>query len=135
MYITSRGRRLFDMLKEDSVLLEICREDMYREIPILDDNMKSSYDLMMEGKQNILFLDLLDIIKKIFDEEREYFELVYKNKKKDIFVENFGKRPLALTLLEGVSKSIQYSGCCNVIGSLEKTKKYITDKWSEFMVY
>ena len=135
MYITSRGRRLFDMLKEDSVLLEICREDMYREIPILDDNMKSSYDLMMEGKQNILFLDLLDIIKKIFDEEREYFELVYKNKKKDIFVENFGKRPLSLTLLEGVSKSIQYSGCCNVAGSLEKTKKYITDKWSEFMVY
>lgn len=63
------------------------------------------------------------------------FELVYKNKKKDIFVENFGKRPLALTLLEGASKSIQYSGCCNVIGSLEKTKKYITDKWSEFMVY
>ena len=25
--------------------------------------MKSSYNLMMEGKQNILFLDLLDIIK------------------------------------------------------------------------
>ena len=40
--------------------------------------MKSSYNLMMEGKQNILFLDLLDIIKIIFDEEREYFELVCK---------------------------------------------------------
>lgn len=40
--------------------------------------MKSSYNLMMEGKQNILFLDLLDIIKMIFDEEREYFELVCK---------------------------------------------------------
>lgn len=61
----------------------------------------------MEGKQNILFLDLLDIIKMIFDEEREYFELVCKNKKKNI----------------------------NVGGSLEKMKKYITDRWSEFMVY
>lgn len=40
--------------------------------------MKSSYNLMMEGKQNILFLDLLVIIKMIFDEEREYFELVCK---------------------------------------------------------
>lgn len=135
MYITSRGRRLFDMLKEDSVLLELCREDIYREIPILEDNMKSSYDLMMEGKQNILFLDLLDIIKQIFDEEREYFELVCKNKKKNLFVDNFGKRPLSLTLLEGVFKSIQYSGCYNVAGSLEKTKKYITDRWNEFMVY
>ena len=134
MYITSKGRRLFDMLKEDSVLLEICREDIYREIPILEDNMKSSYDLMMEGKQNILFLDLLEIIKNIFDEERGYFELACKNKKKDMFIEQFGKRPLSLTLLEGVSKSIQYSGCHNVAGSLEKTKKYITDKWSEFMV-
>lgn len=135
MYITSRGRRLFDMLKEDSVLLEICREDIYREIPIFEDNMKSSYDLMMEGKQNILFLDLLDIIKKIFEEEREYFELACRNKKKDTFIANFGKRPMALTLLEGVSKSVQYSGCCNVVANLEKTKKYITDRWNEFMVY
>ena len=135
MYITSKGRRLFDMLKEDSVLLEICREDIYREIPILEDNMKSSYDLMMEGKQNILFLDLLDIIKNIFDEERGYFELACKNRKKDMFIEQFGKRPLSLALLEGVSKSIQYSGCHNITGSLEKTKKYITDKWSELMVY
>ena len=54
-----------------------------------------------------MFLDLLDIIKMIFDEEREYFELVCKNKKKNI----------------------------NVGGSLEKMKKYITDRWSEFMVY
>ena len=134
MYITSKGRMLFDMLKQDSVLLEICREDIYREIPIQEDNMKSSYDLMREGKQNILFLDLLDIIKNIFDEEKDYFELACKNRKREMFVKKFGKRPLALTLLEGVSKSIQYSGCYNVIGSLEKTKKYITEKWSEFIV-
>ena len=57
--------------------------------------MKSSYNLMMEGKQNILFLDLLDIIKMIFDEERDILNWCAKNKKKNI----------------------------NVGGSLEKTKK------------
>ena len=69
--------------------------------------MKSSYNLMMEGKQNILFLDLLDIIKMIFDEERDILNWCAKNKKKNI----------------------------NVGGSLEKTKIYIMDRWSEFMFY
>lgn len=48
--------------------------------------MKSSYNLMMEGKQNILFLDLLDIIKMIFDEERDILNWCAKNKKKNINV-------------------------------------------------
>ena len=69
--------------------------------------MKSSYNLMMEGKQNILIIDLLDIIKMIFDEERDILNWCAKNKKKNI----------------------------NVGGSLEKTKKYIMDRWSEFMFY
>ena len=69
--------------------------------------MKSSYNLMMEGKQNILFLDLLDSIQMIFDEERDILNWCAKNKKKNI----------------------------NVGGSLEKTKKYIMDRWSEFMFY
>ena len=113
MYITSRGRKLWDMLKDDSQLLELCREDIYREeCSFMDDKMKSSYDLMTEGKQDILFKDLLAIIEQIFEEEKEYLKIVCKKNRLDLFREAFGKSPLALTLLEGVNKSIQYSGCC-----------------------
>ena len=50
-------------------LLEICREDMYLLDDMTEDNTKSSYDLMMEGKQFILFSKLLKIIREIFEQE------------------------------------------------------------------
>ena len=87
----------------------------------------------MEGKQNILFCDLLDIINNIFEEERGYLEVVCRNKKKELFLKIYGSKPLTLTLLEGVSKSIQYSGCHNVMGTRDKLRDYINAKWKEMI--
>ena len=131
MYITSRGRKLWDMLKDDSLLLELCREDIYRDDSLPEDSMKSSYDLMTEGKQDILFKDLLSIIEEIFKEETEYLKLACENGKQDLFRAAFGKSPLSLTLLEGVSRSIQYSGCSESISpERDKLKMYINQIWS-----
>ena len=134
MYITSRGRKLWDMLKDDSLLLELCREDVYRERFLPEDCMKSSYDLMTEGKQDVLFNDLLFIINQVFEEELKYLKEVCKKKKQDLFVTAFGKSPLSLILLEGVSKSIQYSGYRDLIRSdREKFQMYIKKTWYEIL--
>lgn len=134
MYITSRGRKLWDMLKDDSLLLELCREDVYRERFLPEDCMKSSYDLMTEGKQDVLFNDLLFIINQVFEEELKYLKEVCKKKKQDLFVTAFGKSPLSLILLEGVSKSIQYSGYRDLIRSdKEKFQMYIKKTWYEIL--
>ena len=133
VYITSRGRKLWDMLRDDSLLLELCREDIYRTFDKLDNRAMSSYDLMINGEQNILFKDLLFIISQVFDEEVLYLEKVCEKNKKELFREAFGKSPLALTLLSGVNKSIRYSGSNELMDEAEKLRANITEKWNKIM--
>lgn len=131
LYITSRGSKLWDMLKNDSVLLEMCREDMYYYPDPEDDSWKSSYDLMMEGKQATIFLELLKLIKRLFNEEYGYYSDCCRNGKKDLYKKLFGKQPVTYRLLEGVSKSIKYSGIYQVMNRKEKLQEYMFSKWKE----
>lgn len=131
LYITSRGSKLWDMLKGDSVLLELCREDRYFDPGIREVSEKSSYDLMMEGKQHILFLELLKLIIELYEKELEFYQKVCRKNKRQMYHEAFGKRPMTLTLLEGVSKSIQYSGCSNIMKNRNELEFYMISKWKE----
>lgn len=131
LYITSRGSKLWDMLKNDSVLLEICREDMYQYPGLEDDSMKSSYDLMVEGKQIIIFMELLKLIKQLFNEEYGYYCDCCRNGRKDLYRKLFGKQPITYRLLEGVTKSIKYSGLYQVTNRKDNLEEYMFSKWSE----
>ena len=132
LYITSRGTKLWDMFKSDSVLLELCREDRYFEYGITDVSRKSSYDLMMEGKQHLLFIELLDLIHNLYEKELEFFQKACKNNRKEQYQQAFGKRPITLNLLGGVSKSILYSGCSNIIRNSNDLERYMISKWKEW---
>lgn len=131
LYITSRGSKLWDMLKADSVLLELCREDMYQFPEPNEDSMRSSYELMMAGKQAVLFMELLKLIKHLFDEEFGYYCDCCRNGKKELYRNLFGKRPMTYRLLEGVTQSIRYSGFYNVMSRKENLEEYMFSKWRE----
>ena len=132
LYITSRGAQLWDMLRDDSVLLELCREDMYLADDMTEDDIKSSYDLMMEGKQYILFSKLLNIIREIFEQEFSYYQQACQQGKRDKYRETFGKQPISLVLLEGVTRSIQYSGCNDIMKNRNELETEIITKWKEW---
>ncbi|MBD5510755.1 MAG: hypothetical protein HDR08_05830 [Lachnospiraceae bacterium] len=132
LYITSRGTALWDMFRNDSVLLEICREDMYLLDDMTEDDTKSSYDLMMEGKQFILFSKLLNIIKEIFEQEFSYYQQACLRGLRDKYRETFGKQPISMVLLEGVTKSIQYSGCNSIMKNRNELETEIITKWKEW---
>lgn len=112
LYISTKGAELWDMLQNDSVLIEICREDYYRN----DDqkhNFESSYKLISEGKQGTIFEDLLLMIEELIYDENKIYERVIGGKSSDLFLEMFGKKRMTFYLLEGVNKSIAYSNSRN----------------------
>ena len=129
LYITSRGTKLWDMFRDDSVLLEVCREDMYLVDNMNEDTKKSSYDLMKEGKQSELFILLLDIIRNIFAQEYSNYGQACQDGKREKYREAFGKQPISLILLEGVTKSIQYAGSHTVMKEANELETEIVTKW------
>lgn len=133
LYITSRGTQLWDMLRSDSVLLELYREDMYMDESLLvEGNEKSSYDLMIEGMQGRLFSFLLDIIENVFKSELKFYSTACVKGKSAEYREAFGKQPISLVLLEGVTKSIQYSGWHGVMKRRNDIEAKMLSEWNQW---
>lgn len=108
--ITIKGAELWDMLQSDSLLMELCREDYYR-YPNTQNNMESSYQLLCTEKQNIIFEDLLYMVKDFNEMENKLYKIVQDRGFSAEFENLFGKRKMSFYLLEGIKKSISYS--CN----------------------
>ena len=111
LYLTPRGEILWEMLRWDSVLLEIFREDYYREYSESNSNNPfCSYVLMHQGKQCDIFADLIRIISDLLEQERNYINEALKNDTITSFKTNFGKDSVCCQLLEGLKQSMSYSG-------------------------
>lgn len=108
LYISAKGAELWDMLRGDSVLMEICREDYYRP-QNGKNNFESSYKLISNKEQRKIFEDLLLMIGDFKRKEDEIFYSAKKRGKIDELEKTFGKRRMTYFLLEGVNKSILYS--------------------------
>ena len=106
--ISAKGAELWDMLRGDSVLMEICREDYYR-IQNEVNNFEPSYKLISNKKQSDIFEDLLLMIEDFKNQEDKIFYSAKERGKLDEFEKKFGKRRMTYFLLEGVNKSIVYS--------------------------
>lgn len=106
LHITEKGLELWDMLRSDSLLMELCREDCYHNKGF---DMKSSYFLLNNEKQYHIFEDLLLTVKMIGKEEDDLYRVASDRGHSAEYVSAFGKRKMAFYLLEGVSKSISYS--------------------------
>lgn len=108
LYISAKGAELWDMLRGDSVLMEICREDYYRSQNGIN-NFEPSYKLISSKKQRDIFEDLLLMIEDFKRQENVIFASAKKRGKIDELEKTFGKRRMTYFLLEGVNKSILYS--------------------------
>ncbi len=115
LYISPRGYESMMMLSRDSVLLEMLRECAWRDYDCRERNYSklSSYELMIQRKQDKIFLDLLEYI----DYLREQEENIFFDPKDEIdlaaYRDAFGSTMMVSHLLDGVEKSLNYSGLIN----------------------
>lgn len=113
LYISSKGEEMWKMFSQDSVLLELFREEVYRNYSENDFDNRSSYELMQAGKQNEIFIDLLKYIEYLMyleDDLRSHLDSVKKKKK---YMHMFGNEMVVAHLLKGVYCSLRYSGKYN----------------------
>ena len=108
LYLSSRGYELLDMFENDSVLMELYREDMYRNYN-KKSNCEPSYILMITNQQEKIFLDLLRIVGDLVHIEISYRNIAKSNKTFGLYIELFGSNSVCWPLINGIKKSIDYS--------------------------
>lgn len=110
LYLSPKGNEIWNMLCSDSVYLELCREDYYRDYNNPKNIKESSYELMQAGKQTLIFYDLLSLLLELLNLEYVYVECSIQNDTIDIFKKNFGNNTMIEYLYMGVTRSIEFSG-------------------------
>lgn len=122
LYISPRGNEMYEMLGRDSVLLEMLRENVWRDFENRNYSELSSYELMREFKQKVIFQDLLDYLDYLCEVEDDVLSVIKVLKKNKDYKIAFGNAPATQILLAGVRKSLDYSG---IINDEEIAKKYM----------
>lgn len=111
LYLTPKGEIMWEMLSWDSVLLEIFREDYYRDYsPGGSNNSLCSYVLMNAGKQCEIFNDLINMISDLLKTEKIYRQQAKNNDTITSLKENLGQSCVCSQLFEGLKQSLSYSG-------------------------
>lgn len=111
LYLTPRGEVMWEMLSWDSVLLEIFREDYYRDYSEkTSNNPFCSYILMHQGKQTEIFSDLIRMISELLEKEKIYRKRALENDTVTSMKNNFGEECVCAQLFEGLKQSMSYSG-------------------------
>lgn len=110
LYISSKGEEMWRMFSQDSVLLELFREEVYRDYDENDFNNQSSDELMQAGKQLEIFIDLLKYIEHLMYREDDLRNCINSLEKKKKYSQIFGKQMAVLQLIKGVECSLRYSG-------------------------
>lgn len=131
LYISPRGDEMYDMLGRDSVLLEMLRENAWRDYENREYSEFSSSELMKEFKQNIIFQDLLEYIDYLCEVEDDILSAVKIFRKKEEYKKAFGSTPVTQLLLTGVKKSLDYSG---IIQDGEISQRYKSVKMKVFSI-
>ena len=131
LVITPRGTEIWNMFVSDSVLLEMYKEDHYFSDQNSNCNFSSSYALMETVGQYEIFTQLFNYINILFVLEKRLHKMAKDNDKLSEYYSCFGVKPQCKRLLEGVIKSIEYSGYIhsfeikNTIEQLEKNIRNI----------
>lgn len=110
LYISPRGTELYEMFKRDSVLLEMLREDVWRDYSGWNYIGKTSNELMQERKEKELYMDLLEYIDYLAEKESDIFDEIRFRYKEKEYWNLFGKKTAVGLLLCGVEKSLIYTG-------------------------
>lgn len=106
LYLTLKGSRLLQMLENDSILVEIYREDIKR---IYNDEKyyKSSSELISENTPEILFKDLILLCHEIFYSEDNYQKYIYDSEEMSSFYKM--SFPITTRIIKGIKLSLHRS--------------------------
>ncbi len=115
LYISPRGYELMAMLSRDSVYFEMLRECAWREYKGHEMSYSSqpSYELLIQKKQYVIFTDLLEYIDYLREQEESIFFNPNDNIDLQEYQNAFGSSMMVTHLLNGVEKSLRYSGHFN----------------------
>lgn len=129
LYISICGNELYEMLGEDSVLLEMFREDVWRDYENRDDYSKfPSSELMEQSKQEVIFLDLLEYISYLREMEEDVLSIVKNLNRIEEYNLVFGDTLIVQMLLDGVKKSIECSGKIDIVKEKLDVVNYILER-------
>lgn len=110
LYLSSKGTEMWKMFCQDSVLLELFREEVYRDYTKNNFNDQSSFELMGKGQQKEIFLDLLEYIAYLGYAEDDLLNKIEGETRKQKYISLFGSNRVVTHLLSGVESSLRYSG-------------------------
>ena len=122
LFITHKGAECWKMLAQDSVLLEMYREDYYLDYDptkhagtntsesVEADRFRSSQDFMQAGRQQFIFVELYKLLDSLFQEEREMLRQVIKNGAGSKYGALFDCETMVEHLMSGVNRSVEFSG-------------------------
>ncbi len=110
LYLSPRGFEIWRMIESDSVYMELCREDCYRNYDETEKNSESSYELFLNGQQDVIFKDLLGFLYELLDEEMKYINFANENHTIDIYKGHFGSHVMFKRFYTGIKRSIEFSG-------------------------
>ena len=113
LYLTLKGNRLLTMFENDSVLLEVFREDIKREYT--DVFYRSSYELITQGCRPQLFEDLIALAEEIYHNEDRYQTSVANADNKTSFYPIVF--PITQKIVDGIQNSLSRAQ------SIQKTAK------------
>ncbi len=107
IYLSHKGHRLLNMFNEDSILLEIYREDIVRNYDDIK-YYKSSLEFVTEKKRDLLFEDLIALVYEVFKQEDELIRKADIQDNPQLF-QVFDVLPVSFMLFGGVEKTIARS--------------------------
>lgn len=98
LYLSPRGQRLYSMLSESAVLLELYRDDIYTDLA-------NNWIVTSRMSRKDLFTYLLDYLDVLFEHEKKNIANAISNL--DKYQELIGKEFITVVLLEGVAKNLR----------------------------
>lgn len=127
IYLAPKGVEIWNMLASDSVLLEMYKEDHFLDASDTSILWVSSYDCM-KTNQSLIFTQAVIYIGILLQKERQYREMSIQCGTLDYYYNCFGRKTISKHLLDGLMKSIEYSGKygdCSIINEVENLRKKI----------
>lgn len=112
LLLSAKGNELLDMLQGDSVMTELFREDHFMQTDSAwEKQFISSKKFMDENDQISIFAELLVFLRNLFNEnEKPYIIRMQNHSSQALYKNMLGDSTMVELLLEGVNKSINYSG-------------------------
>ncbi|MCX7749647.1 MAG: hypothetical protein N2645_22565 [Clostridia bacterium] len=102
LYLSQRGYVLWDLLSNDSVLFELYRDDLYRDIKKYS---QSASNLLLQEE---VLLDCVKYLEEIFEIEAKYISIANNSGNLRNYFNAFGTELITLHILRGIENSIRY---------------------------